>query len=121
MSQPQFDDKDNQRGGNDAVVADLIESEHFPKLNCMTQLGNHVLSNNLIYSRFWPVTHWCFFYPPHQRAHTRYGPHTQSRRRSIPYCYSKVPCKSHNGPRPMLTCVDVEWEQSSSRIQPQHE
>ena len=50
MSQPQFDDKDNQRGGNDAVVADLIESEHFPKLNCMTQLGNHVLSNNLIYS-----------------------------------------------------------------------
>src|SRR5580692_9211076 len=69
MSQPQFDDKDNQRGGNDAVVADLIESEHFPKLDCMTQLGNHVLSNNLIYSRFWPASYWCFFYPPHQRAH----------------------------------------------------
>jgi hypothetical protein len=69
MSKPQFDDEDDQRGGDGAVVADLIESEHFPKLNCMAQLGKHVLTNNLIYSRFRPATRWCFFYPPHQRAH----------------------------------------------------
>lgn len=71
MDQPKIDREDNQdqHMDNDAVVADLVATEHFPKLNCMTRLGTHVLSDSLVYSRHRPATRWCFFYPPHQRAH----------------------------------------------------
>ena len=69
MNRPMIDDEDNQRVRNDAAVADLIECEHFPKFNCSTWLGRHVLRNNLSYSQDRPATRWIFFYRLHQHTH----------------------------------------------------
>ena len=65
-------DEEDVQGWDEATVADLVEIDSVPIFNCMTQLGSHVVSNDLDYARYSatrPSTRWRFFYPLHQRAH----------------------------------------------------